>query len=644
MIKTPRQTRKLSPFFLFPFTLLLTLLLFLPWVNAKEAPKPKPQPWQIDGIVAAIDDSYDEVKVYAFGKLAEYKSQDLKSVLKKSEDIARKAAEILKDKKEDVTARVSAARALGNLGEAAKPYLKDLLDILKDEQDYTDPRISAAQALGNLGQAAQPYVKDLADILKDDKVHPNARVSAAQALGNLGEAAKPYVKDLLDILKDEQDYPYLRVSAAQALGKLEEAAKPYVTYLADILRDEKVNAYLRGDAAQALCNLGEAAKPYVKDILDFLKNKEVPSDVRVSAAQALGNLGEAAKPYVKDILDFLKNDQVSSDVRVNAAQALGNLGEAAQPYVKDLADILKNDEVDVYVRGSAAEALGNLGEVATPYLKDFLDFLKNEHGSQVRGGVAVALGNLGEAAKPYVKDILYFLKNEKVYAELRRRAAEALGNIRQLELNEVVVVLDRVYEPNQQNVNFENWRFLTYFLGGGTDEVKMLLKWLGNPAPKSIPAQLKYKEANKTLEVFRDAWAASQGLERLQNDLAEKIADVARMVSWKPQDIPLLQTHYDNLKKGGYNQADTVNSAINDVAVWKWFATTRNTILIHAAFWLALIFAYPKFPKSKPSSSGTRGYAKFSVSATSAFSSPGFRTCAANCLNPSSLPFKQTPD
>jgi hypothetical protein len=101
MPKTPRPTRKLSPFFLFPFTLLLTLLLSLPWVNAKEAPKPKPQPWHIDGIVAALDDSYEEVKEYAFGKLAEYKSQDLKSVLKKSDDIARKAAEILKDKKED---------------------------------------------------------------------------------------------------------------------------------------------------------------------------------------------------------------------------------------------------------------------------------------------------------------------------------------------------------------------------------------------------------------------------------------------------------------------------------------------------------------------------------------------------------------
>jgi hypothetical protein len=40
-----------------------------------------------------------------------------------------------------------------------------------------------------------------------------------------------------------------------------------------------------------------------------------------------------------------------------------------------------------------------------------------------------------------------------------------------------------------------------------------------------------------------------------------------------------------------------VQSAINEQEFWKWFATARNTIFIHAAFWLALIFAYPKFPQ-----------------------------------------------
>jgi HEAT repeat protein len=250
---------------------------------------------------------------------------------------------------------------------------------------------------------------------------------------------------------------------------------------------------------------------------------------RYGFVQALGKLGEAAQPYIKDILDFLKNEKLGSsviyDVRDYEEPFLGKLGEAAQPYIQDILDFLKDEKVDAFVRGHAA----------------------------------VALGNVGQAAQPYIKDILAFLKNEQVNAFLvRSRAAYALGNIRKLELNEVVVVLNTIYEPNQDN--FEQWRFLTYFLSGGTDEVKTLLKWVGNP--KALPTQLNYEEAKKTLEVFRDTWTATQGLERLRIDLANKIAIVAKQVSWKPQDIPLVQTHYDNLKKGGYNAADTVQSTI----------------------------------------------------------------------------------
>ncbi|MEH2173892.1 MAG: PBS lyase, partial [Nostoc sp.] len=125
--------KKRSPFFLFPFTLLLTLLLALPWVSAKERPKPNPEAWQINGIVAALDDGYDGVKGSAFNKLAEYVLKDLKSLGKKPEDFAQKAAKILKDKTVDSNVRFSAASALGNLGEAAKPYVKDIADILKDK-------------------------------------------------------------------------------------------------------------------------------------------------------------------------------------------------------------------------------------------------------------------------------------------------------------------------------------------------------------------------------------------------------------------------------------------------------------------------------------------------------------------------------
>lgn len=134
-IKNSCQTKKLSPFFLFLFTFLFTLIFSLSWVSAQEQLKPKPQSWQIDGIVAALDDSSPQVKRLALAKLATYQPQDLKPpVVKKPEDIAQKAAKILKDDKVDVNVRSYAAAALDNLGTAGAKYAPDILNFLKDDK------------------------------------------------------------------------------------------------------------------------------------------------------------------------------------------------------------------------------------------------------------------------------------------------------------------------------------------------------------------------------------------------------------------------------------------------------------------------------------------------------------------------------
>ena len=147
-----------QPFILFPITFLLVFFLSFPWVNAQNATKPKPQEWQINGIVAALDDDYDEVKGYALEKLARYEAKDLKPLLKKPEDVADKAVKLLKDKSLDSYIRSSAADALGNMGDAAKPHVKDISNILKDKSNDSEVRGSAAYALVNMGDIAQPYI------------------------------------------------------------------------------------------------------------------------------------------------------------------------------------------------------------------------------------------------------------------------------------------------------------------------------------------------------------------------------------------------------------------------------------------------------------------------------------------------------
>ncbi|MGB3636813.1 MAG: HEAT repeat domain-containing protein, partial [Rivularia sp. (in: cyanobacteria)] len=94
-----------QPFILFPITFLLVFFLSFPWVNAQQPPKLKPQEWQINGILAALDDDYDKVKGNALNQFDRYKAEDLKVVLKQPEDVAKKVGNILKDKSVDSEVR-----------------------------------------------------------------------------------------------------------------------------------------------------------------------------------------------------------------------------------------------------------------------------------------------------------------------------------------------------------------------------------------------------------------------------------------------------------------------------------------------------------------------------------------------------------
>ncbi len=430
MLKTFNQTKTFYPFFLFLFTLLLTLSLALPWVSAQEPSKPKPQPWHIDGIIAALDDGHDKVKDYAFWQLIQYEPQELQAVIEKpeDEDIAEKAANILQNKTVD-------------------SHIRRLM---------------------------------------------------VYALVNLGEAGVNYIPDMLNFLQDETVDGLVRGSAADALVRLGEAGAIYAPEIANIVQDETVDGWVRGWMADVLGNLGEAGAIYAPEIANILKDETADSGVRSRAANALVRLGEVGVVYIPDILNFLQDETVDSIDRSSTTYAL-------------------------------AYAL------------------------------AYALSQLGEAGVQYIPEILKFIQDETIDSQIRGSAALSLSDLRKIELNDVIFILDNIYDPNQSDL-MKQWRFFIYPITGGTDEVKTLLKWLGYP--KATPTALNYEEGKKTLELFLQVWENAQELSRLQTDLAEKIAVVISLVSWKPQDIDLLQRHYNNLKAGNFTQADSVESVI----------------------------------------------------------------------------------
>jgi HEAT repeat protein len=175
MLKTLHKTRK-SPFLLFPVTLLLVLLLSLPWVNAEETDKPKPpQDWEMNGIVAALADPYAEVRLEAVKKLAEYQLDDPKSLIKKYKLDVNKLRKQLEDK--EPVSRQAAASALGQM--KATNIAPQVAALLKDSD--TSVQSAAASALGQM--KATNIAPQVAALLKDSDT--SVQSAAASALGQM---------------------------------------------------------------------------------------------------------------------------------------------------------------------------------------------------------------------------------------------------------------------------------------------------------------------------------------------------------------------------------------------------------------------------------------------------------------------------
>jgi HEAT repeat protein len=149
-------------------------------------------------------------------------------------------------KNADAGVRVNAAEELGRSGVAeAVPALSDAMN-----DDYWGVRLSAAMALGDIGNASEPAVPTLAKALRDET--PSVRSGAAWALGRIGEPAKAAIPALIEAL--QEDEASIRFNAAYALGRIGEAAKDAVPALIQALRDE--DGQVRHFATEALKQIG----------------------------------------------------------------------------------------------------------------------------------------------------------------------------------------------------------------------------------------------------------------------------------------------------------------------------------------------------------------------------------------------------
>jgi HEAT repeat protein len=234
-------------------------------------------------------------------------------------------------------ARIRIAALLARIGEPQEEIVPALIDALRG--DAASLRWGAAIALGELGEAARPALPDLLAVVRDEAEVEAVRVEAAYAVAVHGDPDAEVVPVLQDLLRS-QDW-WVRAFACRILGAIgsplsepEEAGS-----------GARLNpSYAARRRAQRAANPAGTVAPA---LAATLADPEV--NVRRNAAWALSLLGAQAAPAIPELVAVLS----SHDTGPVAAEALAKIGEAAVPALA--AALACDGELE---RGHAAYALG----------------------------------------------------------------------------------------------------------------------------------------------------------------------------------------------------------------------------------------------------------------------------------------------
>jgi HEAT repeat protein/ABC-type cobalamin/Fe3+-siderophores transport system ATPase subunit len=216
-------------------------------------------------------------------------------------------------KDDDLSARCSAAEALGNVWQGSEEAVRALLTALKD--DDLPVRWAAAQALGKVGQGSKTVVSALLAALKDDDL--SVRQATGAALGNVGQGSETVMRALLAALKD--DDRWVRMEAAQALGRVGQGSEEAVRALLATLKDDDI--WVRQATEWAIAKVGQGSDEAVRALLAALKDDDLP--VRCSAAEALGNVGQESEEVVRALARSVRSRH--EDLRTESWQSLLSL-------------------------------------------------------------------------------------------------------------------------------------------------------------------------------------------------------------------------------------------------------------------------------------------------------------------------------
>ena len=326
--------------------------------------------------------------------------------------------------------------------------------------------------------------------------------------------------------------------------------------------DQYVNQ-LQGLNQTQVASLVECGSSAVPDLIAALKDTN--QQARRKAADTLGWIGSDAQSAVNSLIQVLQDRSNSVEVRTAAVYALGNIASKDQGTISALLALLKQDS-SPEVRAGAAYALGQNRATEKAVVLELVKVLDSLDEDTVRSFAARSLGEIAEqersSVQPFASSTLIkVIQNQNQDISVLAESIYALGAMLETSENAIATLINTF---NQQD---------------GTIQINSALA-----LQKIAKFLISQAHTNQAIETVLPT------LIKIQATLGEPQPDIELGI--EPDIRQAQQSVADNIQELKNKQTILLNQRVTD-----WLISGKNIGLAHIAFWLLLIFAYPKSPQ-----------------------------------------------
>jgi len=441
---------------------------------------------------------------------------------------------------------------------------------------YDEP--ITASIINNCYEEAIPF---LIETLEDTSKSIQTRAVAAWSMGGYNRfiaAGVPTKLDreifgkaldaLVNVLSDANSPELVRSNAADSLGSITmgEDSPEAIAALVDVLSRPDPSELVRSSAADSLgiITMGENSPEAIAVLVDVLSRPDPSELVRSNAASSLGMIGEYSEDSedspeaISALVGVLSRPDPSESVRENAVFSLGKIEEDSPEAIAILVEVLLDVNNSEKIRVNAALSLGSIGERDSKAIAALVDILADPKNSkEVRLHAAGSLGNIAEGSPDAIAVLVDVLSNTNDDELVRDNAAGSLGAIAESDLEAIAVLVDVLSNTNDDELVRDNaagsLRNMSRNIQANSGEIE-------TPKLQKLIAALKFareplKEATEDTNFYID--------ETVISDLNAYLRNIETEIESRQQ------------------------RKITEILGKAWIA--------HVAFWIALIFLYPRF-------------------------------------------------